>query len=186
MKDKNVIVYRLISDTLPQVPLQPFNKNNVFIFPIELFDLLIIAIENLIDCLVNLPDYDDNELCNKLSDIIKYSKINKDIQLSLIHFINKKGFNLTNVKFISERELFYYRDNISYKDSPERFNIKFNNELGLMLGRFYPNVNPNTLRDFYILNDFNYLNNSLRYNIGLNIIISLTEAKIGLIEFNKS
>jgi len=168
------------------LPTQPFNKDNIFIIPIDLYDSLINAAYNLIECLANLPYYYEYELSAKLGNVIKYCKINRDIQHTLIKIINKKGRSFTNIYVYTDRLKFYQDMRVDRRVKLETFNPKYICELGL--GHHYPNINPNTIRDFYILNDFNYLNSSpyVFQNIKLNIIISLYEAKTELNEFNKS
>ncbi len=82
----------------------------------------------------------------------------------------------------TDRWKFYQDIRVDPKVSIESINTEYICELGLRLGYHYPNLNPTTIRDFYILNDFNYLNSKSKYNINLNLMVSLTETKFGLTE----
>lgn len=196
MKNINVMnytkVYRRMSDPILTtqkiyLPSPLFNKDNIFIIPIDLYDSLIIICYDLLECLINLPYVYDLELSYKLGNVLKYGQINRDIQHTLIKIINKKGKSFTNISVYTDQLKFHQDMRVDPKIKPESFNSKYICELGLGLGDHYPNINPSTLRDFYILNDVNYLNSSpyVLQNIKLNIIISLIEANIELNSFNQ-
>lgn len=67
----------------------------------------------------------------------------------------------------------------------ETHNVKYNHQIGLSLGDITgnKNINPNTLLQFYVLNDFNYLNYKSNNNINLDFMVSLVQSKEAFSEF---
>lgn len=69
----------------------PFNNENVFIVPINVYDSLITSSKELIESIFKFNS-NDLFLSNKLGKVIHYSQINKDIHSSLLDIINSKGY----------------------------------------------------------------------------------------------
>lgn len=160
----------------------PFNNENIFIVPIYVYESLIKSGNDLLKSMLN---FNSNYLFvrNKLGDVILHSQINKDIQSSLLQIINSAsrkggGYDLEHLKVLTQKYYFDFEE----ANKLEEHNVKLNHQLGMILGEISKNknINPDTLLQFYVLNDVNYLNSKSPHNINIDLMVSLNLSKDAL------
>ena len=117
----------------------------------------------------------DNTLLGNLNNIITYTQLNKDIQSNLLNLIQNNPQESNYIKLLIHNNL------IDFDLHPlEKYNIKFNNALSYHLSEIFnlKGFNSEVLREYYILNDFDYLNSKSKYNIKLKLISNLNDFKL--------
>jgi hypothetical protein len=155
----------------------PFNKNNVFIIPNDLYKSLNSLSIQLLSSIRN-NDYlniNNNILFEYLNNLIYYIQLNKDIQCNFIKLIQSNNNYNKYIKLLIDHYYFGYETS-----KLELYNIEFNNKLNHKLDEIFMlhGFNSDVLREYYVLNDYNYLNNKSKNNINLNIIYYINIFKL--------
>lgn len=161
----------------------PINNNNIFIIPNNLYDSLIISTNKLLLSLHNNP-YTNSFITayDYLNNIIKYATLNKEVQSNLIDIIHNHEYEVKYFRLLIDKYLIEYE-----MSNLEDKNIKFNTLLHYHLRDNFINkidvetlkyFNANSLREFYVLNDFNYLNSKSKYNINLTLLNNLFASRM--------
>jgi hypothetical protein len=155
----------------------------VFIIPNNLYDSLIVSTNKLISSLHNNP-YNNSFITayDYLNNIIKYATLNKEVQSNLIDIIHNykdkvRYFKLLNDKYLIEYEMSKLEDkNIRY-NTLLHYHLKdyFINKIDIKTLKYF---NVDSLREFYVLNDFNYLNSKSKYNINLTLLNNLFSSRM--------
>ena len=183
-----------LESKLPPINLKicTFNKNNVFKLSTNFYDDLIKINENILkylnkNLIIDKKDY----YISLFNDLQSESILNKNIQLTLNSLINHRDdeYNIVykEIKSLNKMSLL----NINLDDFlrvPEDLKEKYLKDLLLLLNKHNPRLKLDKykLLNFYMLNDFGYLNHvNKNYIIEPKFIHFLTESHQRLFDLIK-
>jgi hypothetical protein len=156
----------------------PLENINIFRISNSLYDNLYTSSSDLLlniiynEAITSLSK--DELLIESLTEILKYIKLNKDIQSSLMILAQVSDQYNDYIKALIDHYLLLYQIN-----NLEENNILFNHYLFTKINSLFKihHFNEGMLMEYYILNDYDYLNNTSEYNIKLHLIYNLVKFK---------